>query len=441
MPRPTRRSSAVVLVLALGARACRSPSAAGPPVLALVGGTVVDAARDEPLADATVLIVGGTIAAVGPRARVEVPRGARVVDTSGRWIVPGLWDAHVHLSFWGEPEVEGGATVETVSDPGAYAEVLPGLVAWGITSVRDMGGDLEVIDAWSARVERGELLGPRVFRAGPFVDGPKPNDKYRRFARTPEEGRAAVAELQAAGVEFVKVHSRLAPDVWRAVADECEARGMPLAGHVPVGLSVDEVSAGGQDTIEHTDALVTSRLGGGSDVFEEWTDTCAWHATPEGRALLERVAARGTRLVPTLVVYETGLERYGEPWTGLTPHLLELTRRVHEAGVELLAGTDLGRRTSGPRPGESLLRELELLVDVGLTPREALRAATLGPAELLGVAGRYGTVAPGRAADLLVVTNDPLADVGNLARQEAVVLRGELLAAQELELARVPPRP
>jgi len=406
---------------------------------------LIDGTGAPPRPHMSVLVRSGIIEAVGEVLEV---RGARVVEGRGRFLIPGLWDAHVHLSV-------------------ADEATLGVLVANGVTSVRDMGGELDILDGWRARIERGELIGPRIFRAGPTVDGPKPGVPFRLTITNPEEARAAVTRLRRLGVDFIKIHNAVPRDAFFALAAEAQQQGIPFAGHVPMTVDPAEAAEAGQHSVEHIATLIE---GTWSARFPD--ETAAVEAMPrwladEVPALAQTFARHGTWFVPTIVAYELRSRRgeladhpdprsrYATPplkayWDQAFPltqrdrdpegirrrkQFVEIgkgmIRTMHEAGVPLAVGTDIAGRDV--LPGFSVHDEIALLVGSGLTPMEALQAATSNGARLLGAEDTVGTIAPGQTADLVLLDGDPLADVRNVGRISAVVLRGRLLERADLD--------
>jgi imidazolonepropionase-like amidohydrolase len=426
-----------VLTACAGGRA--APPADAP--LAFTHVTVVDGRSAEPRRDRTVVVHGTRIVAEAPADAAPLPAGARVVDGRGKFLVPGLWDMHVH----------------TVVPAGR--EVLALYVASGVTGVRDMAGVWDTLVAWRREIARGALVGPRIVASGPYLEGgdvPIPH----LLVRTPADARPAVDSLVRLGVDFVKVHGQLTRESYFAIARAARERGIPFAGHVPRAVGAAAASDSGQRSIEHlltvpnecTPAELTAlaprfavqgALGG-----------CA----TESRApLFARFVRNGTWMVPTLVaaVEISEWPRRALPGDSVARYLPDTLRRfvaaifpmpadvpagadsvgralyakrvatvgaLHRAGVPVMAGTDAPLRNSPP--GFGLHEELVQLVRAGLTPHEALRAATLLPARFLGVLDSLGTVEVGKAADLLLLDADPLADVRNTARIAVVVANG-----------------
>jgi imidazolonepropionase-like amidohydrolase len=423
-------------------------SPAGAAALLVRDVTVIDGTGASPRQHASVLVRSGTIQEIGDAATLKAPRGARVVEGHGRFLLPGLWDAHVHLSYGDETE-------------------LAALVANGVTSVRDMGGDLELLDGLRARIDKGELAGPRIVRAGPVVDGPKPGVPHRLTVTSPEEAREAVARLQGLGVDLIKIHNAVPREAFFALAEEAKRRGLAFAGHVPMTVEPAEAAGAGQRSVEHIATLIE-----GTYMTHFPNEAAALEAMP--RWLEEEVprlaaifARQGTVFVPTIIAYDLRARRgaladhpdprlrYASPalrkyWDQAFPlnardrdpaalalrrkfveDGLEMTRRMHEAGVAIAVGSDLAGRDV--LPGFAVHDEIALLVKAGLTPLEALRSATLEPARLSNADGTVGTIAPGKSADLVLLEGDPLADIRNVGRIAAVVLRGRLLRREDLD--------
>ncbi|MFP5286765.1 MAG: amidohydrolase family protein [Thermoanaerobaculia bacterium] len=437
---------ALALVLALTACAGRpDPAPPSEGSLLLRDVTLIDGTGAPPREYVSVLVRSGVIAGIGDALEV---RGARVVEGRGRFLIPGLWDAHVHLSV-------------------ADEATLGVLVANGVTSVRDMGGELDLLDGWRARIERGELIGPRIFRAGPTVDGPKPGVPFRLTVTNAEEGRAAVSRLKGLGVDFIKIHNAVPREAFFALAAEARQQGLAFAGHVPMTVEPAEAVEAGQRSVEH---IVTLIEGTFSARFQN--EAAAFEAMPrwlhdEMPALAQAFARNGTWFVPTIIAYELRarrgeladhpdprsryatppLKRYWDETFPLAPRDRDpenvarrtqfveigkgMIRAMHEAGVGIVVGSDLAGRDV--LPGFSVHDEIALLAASGLSPTEALRAATSEAARLLDVTDSVGTIAPGKAADLVLLDGDPLADAKNVGRISAVVLRGKLLERADLD--------
>ncbi len=424
------------------------PSPGQEPVapVAFVGATVLPMDGERRLPDHTLIVEHGRIAALGPRGEISVPAAARVIDASGKFLLPGLVDMHVHV--WGAHE-------------------FPAFLEAGVTTIRNLFGSPMHLEL-AKRVESGALLGPAVYTAGPIVDGDPPVWPGSFKATTAEQGRLAVQQQAAAGYHLVKVYSRLPREAYDAVLEEARALRMPVDGHVPTAVGYDHAIASGQRVIEHltglglvlaSDEAPLEGTGWESDVKAwQWVD-------PERRtAWIRRTVERGTWLCPTNVVFrkmvdaeefqrqlaDPALRRVHsftiEAWRNMhskRSHESNLAARASlagraqflaefvAAGGRLLVGTDAGNPLVAA--GSAVHEELALLVAAGLTPYQALAAATRAPAECLGGENEFGTLRPGLRADLLLLSGDPLLDVAQAQRPLGVMVRGRWLDAAALE--------
>ncbi|MEZ4416748.1 MAG: amidohydrolase family protein [Gemmatimonadota bacterium] len=457
----------VVLVCPLASCASEAPA----PDLAIENVTVIDAVggvregRTVVVDDGRILQVTEAGAATG---------ATEVVDGTGRYLIPGLWDFHVHLTY-----------------DDRFTEAMPGLfLSYGITSIRDTGGILERVLPVVERLRAEGATAPRVFFAGPLLDGE--HVVYDGVNRPPlgianpdvETARANVARLAEAGVDFVKIYEMVTPAVFDALVQEAEARGLPRDGHVPLSLLARDVGPR-VNSLEHlrniemdcaapADSLLSERRrllsahqdGPGADLrarLHEEQRLPSVAAYDEERCLDVMDAMKATIQVPTLRLNAMGLvppyERadwadalgrapsdVAEDWgaagerqraagpareTTYGEFSLHLVRAMFERGVPIGAGTDTPIGFSVP--GYSLHNELDMLVRAGLPPIEALRAATVRPAEFFGLQDEMGTVEQGRLADLVLLSANPLEDITNTRRVEAVVTKGQLLTRTELE--------
>ena len=412
--------------------------------------TVIDVSGGPAQPDMTVVTDNGHIIAVGSSAGLRPPPGARIVTARGKYLIPGLWDMHVHTVF--------GDWL-----PRNERVTLPLFVANCVTGVRDMGGDLAVLKEWRAAIAAGHLLGPRMIIAGPMLDGPIPRFPSSAPVATPADARRIVDELQAQGVDFIKIQSLIPRDGYFAAADEAKKVGISFVGHVPDAVRASEASDAGQRSIEHftgifegastiEDQLITGpkSLGVNVKTFD-----------PErARQLVELMAKNQTWQVPTLV-WERGqwlvddIDKTHDPLTKYAPRAwkdrtwpmfvreimegmdtdplpvrrhfvqmeLDMTLAMFRAGVPFLAGTDTAAGVH-VFPGFSLHEELALFVQAGLTPLQALRTATLNPARFLGRVADMGSVAEGKVADLVLLDANPLDDINNTRRIRGVLLAG-----------------
>jgi imidazolonepropionase-like amidohydrolase len=445
--RTTCRPHLLVLagLLLLG---CKEASTDG---LALVGATLIDGTGGPPLADAAVVVRAGRIEAVGSRAALELPKGMRQVDLAGRWIIPGLIDAHAHVS----PAASWA--------PSRY-------LVWGVTTVRDVHGGLDAVLALRKRANHGSGDSPRMFVAGAMIDGLPTTYPDAIGINTERDARKAVDRLVSAGVDFIKVYTRIDPPLLRATLDEARSFNVAVTGHLGMtdaitaaktGISCIEHMTGVPEAVSpNRSSILTAHYRGffpGWTAFERsWADLDPGTLTQ----VASRLAEEKITIVPTLVLHET-FSRLNDPailrdpalgdvpaafrrdwdvpgminragWTDSDFAAFRRSRPVQDlflrafasAGGRIAAGTDAPNQLLVP--GYSEHREMELLVHAGLTPREALRSATRNGAVLLG-ADSLGLLAAGKVADLVVLTKDPLVDIRNTRAIEAVMIGGRLL--------------
>ncbi|MBI4456644.1 MAG: amidohydrolase family protein [Acidobacteria bacterium] len=436
--------------------------------------TVIDATGAPAQSDMTVIVTGDRITEISRTEKISIPKDAQVVDAGGKFLIPGLWDMHVHT--W-------------------YQKVafLPLFIANGVTGVRDVHAPLdhfEQIKQWRQEIASGKLLGPRIFTSGPLVDGPKP--QHASFVVTsPAGGREVVDALKRRGADFVKVYDWLSRDSYYAVIDEAKKQGLPYTGHVPYSVSAAEASDIGQH-IEHLkgvllacstdEARFQKQLAEGSWSPDD-TDLLDTYSEEKAAALFARFVKNGTWHTPTLVITWKNLKAYamddadfnarikyiprGMTWPvpreaqygGVrvnpsrdewdpksffrTREELENTKRrfekylqivggMHRMGVQFMTGTDTGAKAY-LIPGFSLHDELVLLVQAGLTPLEALQAATRNPAKYLGLSDSLGTVEKGKIADLVLLEANPLEQIRNTQRIAAVVVGGKFISKASLQ--------
>jgi imidazolonepropionase-like amidohydrolase len=378
--------------------------------LALTHVTVIDCTGASAQPNSTVVVAQAHIAAVGPSDAIKIAAGTRVVDATGKFLIPGLWDMHGHLTD-------------------ATQDAFPLLIMNGVTGVRDMGGDLAQLDRWRSEIDSGLRVGPHIIRAGPFVDGPKEGVTNRLTVRTPEEARRAVHDLKVKGVDFIKVHNALPPQAFVALMDEAHKEHIPVAVHLPKNVSSAEASDAGVVSLEHVETLYESamwRKAATAKTVEQAVDEILGAA---GQELFQRFVKNGTWYVPTLVAYERGFVIWSNQPESLKPRLeiheknIEVIRMMHKAGVQIMAGSDFSDWALVP--GVDLHNELALLVEAGFTPMEALQAATLNPAKFLGKTDTYGTIQVGRAADLVLLNMNPLENISHTRKIHAVVLGGK----------------
>lgn len=475
------RTVGVVLTVLVASRG-EGQHVPAPANFAVTGVTLIDGTGAPPRDRVTVVVGGGRIVAVGPEQRIVIPSRATRIDGRGRFLIPGLWDMHVHLAA--RPLTLHKGTNQDLSIGAGF--FFPYLLVHGVTGVRDMSGELSTLVQWRREVHDGRRPGPRLVVTGrklgqsiPVVPGgPSP-------VRTSGDVRHSLKLLRAGGADFAKLE--LLPDsLYPDLVDAARTMGLPVVGHAPANLGLGHAGALGFRSLEHLmDVLISSsrdsatqrraliegpgwwdrlrlRLGlldEGDIKRREMIQLLATQDDTAAAALWRQLVSTGTWIVPTLVANRdykvirpsTGLAgstpallpavfRQGQPawWsrdTGLarqaTLREVALVGQMHRAGVRLLAGTDMPGAMR--LPGESLIEELELLVSAGLRPAEALRTATLGPAEFLGATDSMGTIEPGKVADLVLLDADPLARIGNLRGVVGVMAAGHYWTRRQLD--------
>lgn len=443
----------------------RPPVQTGP--FAITGATVIDVRSGERLTGQTVIVEGNRITSVG--ANAPVPKGARTIDARGKYLMPALWDTHTHVY-----------AISPLLD-------MPLYIAYGVTNVRDLQGCpakgdpfiacYEDKKTWSQEAEAGNRVGPRILEASSFMaNGP---GMAARLGNVPEyfdtstetQARHFVAHFEGRA-DSIKVYDRIPRDAYLALSDEARKRGVPLVGHKPRAVSTVEASRH-QRSLEHARFILHDSFDGAEALRAE-AGTPAWkedrramvdrHDPSKADAIFAAMRAHGTYYVPTHLTRWS--DAYAEsPQVREDPALvylhplmkmqwledldntlavnpgaddrkayvdfylkgLQLTAKAQAAGVKIMVGTDY------IASGLDVHRELEQLVKAGLSNQQALTAATITPAEYAGRSSDYGAVAPGRVADILLLDGDPLEDIRNTQRIEAVIFNGVLYDEDSLE--------
>jgi len=453
---PLGRLAAAVAALSLlttGACLAQAQSA-----LVLDHVTIIDVASGALQHDMSVMIAGDRITQITTSTNAHPPRGARLFDARGKYLIPGLWDMHVHMVF--------GDWI-----PRNEKVILPLFVANGVTGVRDMGGDLEVLKTWRSEISSGKLTGPRMVISGPMLDGPVPRFPSSVSIKNASDGQRAVDDLYAHGADFIKIQSLIPRDGYFAAAEEARRLKVPFVGHVPDAVRASEASNAGQASIEHLTGVfegcspIEDQLMKGPKGPGQFVST---YDANRAKVLVALFAKNHTWQVPTLV-WEHGqwlidesdlshdpLVSYAPPawkdrtWPMFTKDILhdmdtdprpvrerftqmelEIVGQMHRAGVPFLAGTDTAAGVH-VFPGFSLHEELQYFVKAGFTPLEALQTATQNPAQFLGKTTDLGAVRPGKLADLVLLDSNPLDDIRNTRKIYAVILAGHLFSRQQL---------
>lgn len=415
--------------------------------LAIRNVVLLHPATGESEGPSTVVVEGDRIVALGTEGSIEVPPDAREVDAAGWFLMPGLWDLHTHLAQLG------------------IENAFPLLVSQGVTGVRELGSVPGEIERWIGRIERGEVLGPRIVFAGPTLNGQKAAP-HHRLIESPAAARQAVAELRDSGVDLLKTHNATDRETYFALLDAAKGAGLQVAGHVPKTVTPLEACEAGQASIEHIatifEGTYQARFANELEAFSAFP---AWLES-EADPLADCFAAHGTLFVPTLRAYELRAHRaaaFDNPdprlrflgsgpnvWpSGFQPSItdrmekvislrqslvdvgIELVRRLHERGAPIGAGTDLA--AGGLLPGFDLHAEIRLLAKAGLTPAEALWTSCRGPGEGAGGDALQGRLAVGAPADLVLLRRNALESLDALDEIEGVVLRGGFLDRAALD--------
>ena len=447
----------------------------------LSGGRYLDDSGEMKVFTYLVLTGGRISAIVGPGERYRVPDGAEVFDTSGRWVIPGLIDGHVHL-------------VHILRALGVSAEELfPLFLAHGVTTVRDVGDELEAEQQLAAYAAAHPQLAPTVFMGSPLVDGPPAYHPWVSWpVSDPAKVPAFVERLSAAGVRTFKIYVGTSREVGRAVVREGQARGAWVTAHLAWGYTAQEAAEDGINSLEHIGSLYDFILPPGAPrwpppsertklvperlaALEREVLAAKAHVDvdgPEARALIDSLVKHGVAVNPTLVVYRNWMllrdldlvqthpdlsvvpARLRDGWQHsaqaalLDPatrplrqeqfeRMKQLTLRLQRAGVTLMAGSDTPVQFCPP--GAALQQELELLTQAGLTPAETLRAATRNNARALGQTADLGSIEVGKIADLVILSSDPLVDIRHTRDIYRVLHGGRVLDPAEL-LRQVPVR-
>jgi imidazolonepropionase-like amidohydrolase len=452
--------TSLLLLLAPFLRAQVKPAA---PQIVITHVTIINPGTSSVQPDTTVVIDDGRITVLSTAVQLPLPKGARVLDGRGHYLLPGLWDMHVHSAFgdW---------------FPGGRDIILPLFIANGVTGVRDMGGDIPILFAWRKQIAAREIVGPRMIISGPMLDALLPNGKLRfpssLAVTTPASAVTAVDSLKAQGVDFIKVQSVISHDAYLAAAAEAHKQGLPIVGHVPDKIRITEAIAAGQKSIEH---LMGSFEGCSSEEDKflngqgDLKLLLASYDQKKCDALIAQLAQTQTWQVPTLAWQRGGtfldqrdlqhdpLDKYvpaywrDVTWRRFTEEMmpdlqrdplalrkeyfarnLQMVGAQHRAGVPFLAGTDTAPGVY-ILPGFSLHDELANFVEAGFSPMEALQTATSNPAKFLGVENDFGSIAPGKIADLVLLNANPLEDIRNTRKIEAVIANGRLFERASLD--------
>jgi imidazolonepropionase-like amidohydrolase len=407
--------------------------------IALVGGTLIDGTGRDPVPDSVVVIEKGRIVDAGPKSRVKIPSGAQKVDARGKTILPGLWDMHAHFE-----QVEWG----------------PIYLAAGATTARDCGNEFEFITAVRDAVASGHGLGPRLLLAG-IVDGTGPSAIGVERVDTPEQAKMWTDKYHDAGFQQMKIYSSVQLEEVKDVADEAHRLGMTVTGHVPIGLNAYQTIEVGQDQINHipyiVDIMVPTLPADATSLDHAEAAANLDLNSPVAQKAIAFLVQHGTVVDPTLALFEFFSASTAKPAASIEPGVVKVAPELqailadvgppppqadinekvfvkelavvgalHKAGVPIVAGTDQ------TVPGHSLHREIELYVQAGFTPMEAIQAATIVPARVMGLDKELGTVEAGKRADVIILDGNPLESIRNIRKVEFVITNGTMYNCAEL---------
>ena len=390
-------------------------------ITAIVGGRLIDGTGKPAIENSVVILKDGKIAAAGPAASTPVPEGAQVVDAQGKSVLPGLWEMHAHFE-----QVEWG----------------PIYLATGVTTARDVGNEREFIVAARDAIAGGHGIGPRLVMAG-VVDGTGPFALGVIRVDTPAQAREQVLKYKAAGFQQIKIYSSVKPDILKVVTAEAHRLGMTVTGHIPFGMNAIQGIEDGMDQINHVEYL-TSVM---TDPKSHSIDPDA----PKVKKVIKLLLEHHIVVDPTLALMEVITHPLDHPISAFEPGILKVApelregletmgmppqkaeqsaatfralvatvRLLHRAGVPIVAGTDQAV------PGFSLDREIELYVQAGFTPMEAIQAATLVPARAMGMEKESGTIEAGKRADVILVDGNPLENIRDIRKVSTVFAGGRM---------------
>jgi imidazolonepropionase-like amidohydrolase len=450
------------ILLSLVAQLWAQQASSNAQPIVLKNATVIDVKSGKLLPATTVIVSGNRIAAIGMSKKVRIPPNATVIDATGKYLIPGLWDMHAHA----------------LTDS-RYEWAFPMLIANGVTGIREMGSNLapEKINQVRRDVADGKILGPR-FGALTYqiLDGAGTQLITATPVRNPDEARQFVRDYKRLGADFIKPYNLLSRETYLAMVDEARRQKIPLEGHVPFSVTAEEASDLGQITIEHNFGVLFSTSRNKEELLKSVRDepnrwplfeskAAATFDEQKAKALFQRLVRNGTWSCPTIIVYRQIIHFNDEKFFLNNPGMkyvpaqlkerwhtqFETVRQInlnaenekrwemrsrlvpmmHEAGIRLIAGTDMGALYV--LPGFSLHDELQLMVEAGLSPLEVLQSATISPAKFLGKEKDFGTIEKGKIADLVLLDANPLENITNSKRISAVVLNGHYLPHEALE--------
>ena len=394
--------------------------------------TIVDVTNGRLQSRRTIVIEGTRIVRI--ETATQSTRAAATLDGTGMFVIPGLWDMHIHAYF----------TNDTARFHSTSEVMLPLFVVNGVTGVRDLGSNLDATLAARDSVAAHQLVGPRMLVSGPMLDGPTTRYAAAIKVSTPDDARAAVRMLKGRGVDMIKTQSLIPRDAYFALADEATRIGIPFEGHVPNAITALEAMTAHQRSFEHLIGVRDTA----NAVIAELARNKVWQCptvinsvgTPSdllndpGVPFWLRPSVDGWRR--SAVTQSAASDSAAQAFEARANRRLALIKRMYDLKIPFLAGTDAPAGYDLV-PGASIHRELQLFVRAGLTPLQALQTATLNPAIYFGKTAEWGTIASGKSADLVVLARNPLVDIANTRAVVAVVADGRYYAPRELDRMRL----
>ncbi|MGN6394855.1 MAG: amidohydrolase family protein [Mucilaginibacter sp.] len=396
-------------------------STAAGKIIAITGGTLIDVVSGKPIPNTTVIIENGMIKKIGETGKVKIPSGANVIDAKGKTLLPGLWDMHAHFE-----QVDWG----------------PAYLAAGVTTVRDCGNEFSFINAIQSAIDNGKGLGPKILKAG-IIDGKGPMALGIIQADTKEEAIKAVDRYKDNGFDQIKIYSSVKPAIVRAICDEAHKKGLTVTGHIPNGMTLQAGVDSGMDMVNHIQ-YVYSVMKRNKDRSVNFDDSASV-------AVVKFIKDHHTVIDPTLGVFEMLFRSNKEDITNVEPafytlpapyqvifkntgmepanatrlapvwqSFIKCVKVLYDAGVPIIAGTDQDF------PGYSLDRELELYVQAGLTPIQAIQTATITPATVMKLDKQTGSLQEGKNADIIILDGNPLTNIRDIRKVTTVIKSGKV---------------
>jgi hypothetical protein len=393
---------------------------------------LIDVKSGEQHPASTIIVKNGIITWTGPSNKAIIPKGSRVIDAKGLTVLPGLWDMHQHYG---------------------NVDLGPALIGMGITTVRDCANEFESIELIKQSIDKRESIGPTILRAG-LIDGRSPSTLGIITADSKEEAVERIAKYKAGGYDQIKIYSSVRPEIVKVICDEAHRQGLSVTGHIPRGMKLLDGIDSGMDQVNHMNHIVR--------LFEFDSSTFAIDfAKPVNKQVLEKLKAKQIVMDPTLNIFEMNWRPLDKPVSDLYPsysnwpkssqamvnkigmpadtiskykyplrveRFKQLLLRLFQEGIPIVAGTD-----NSSLPGYVLYRELELYVESGLTPLQAIQTATLIPAKVMGRLSQSGTIEVGKQADMILVDGDPLKRLSDIQKIKWVIKDGQVYNAAELK--------